>query len=83
MLPPEVETGEAQDCRVDIWSLGQILYQLLSEPNDTRRLLLPGEDTHWITGVREDIKTLASAMTDPSLEHRPSIKSVLEHSWLS
>ena len=32
MLPPEVETGNAQDCRVDIWSLGQILYQLLSEP---------------------------------------------------
>ena len=30
-LPPEVESGEAHDYRVDVWSLGQILYQILSE----------------------------------------------------
>ena len=75
MLPPEVESGEPQDCRADIWSLGQILYQILSEPtkSKTRRILKPGEEAHWIPDVKDEIKALACAMTDPDLEKRPSI----------
>ena len=75
MLPPEVESGEAQDCRVDTWSLGQILYQLLCEPSRSNpvRLQRLNEEAHWLPEVSEDVRALAQAMTDPDLEKRPSI----------
>ena len=76
MLPPEVKLGEAQDFRVDVWSLGQILYQMLSEPKSSQAisLLKLNEEANWLPLVNEEIKALAGAMTNPSLEHRPSIK---------
>ena len=75
MLPPEVEAGEAQDCRADTWSLGQILYQLLCKPTRSNpiRLQRLNKEAHWLPEVSEEVRALARTMTNPDLEKRPSI----------
>ena len=85
MMPPEVVSGEAQDVRVDIWSLGQIIYQILSKPSGSRhlQLLSQNEKAHWLPFVNEEVKALAESMTDPDMEQRPLISEVLCNSWLT
>ena len=50
-MAPEAEAGNLRGPSVDIWSLGQLAYQLLSllpsDQNKGDRYLIKGETTYW------------------------------------
>lgn len=83
-LAPEIQTGQAHGKSADIWALGQILYQMLSEPTDTcNRILQPNEDAMWLVTVNDSVKDLAAAMTHSDSEMRLSAEKVLLDPWIS
>ena len=83
-LAPEIKAGQPHGGSADIWSLGQILYQMLSEPTDScDRILSPTEEKKWLVTVEDSVKALAVSMTDPDPNKRPSAKQVLSDPWIS
>ena len=83
-LAPEIRVGQAHGKAADIWSLGQILYQMLSLPAvSCDRILTPEEDAKWLVTVDDSVKLLAAAMTESDPTKRPSAKQVLCNPWIS
>ena len=60
LMAPEAEAGLFRDASVDIWSLGQLSYQLLSllphSQDQTDRYLLEDKPTYWVKSVSDDVK---------------------------
>ena len=53
-MAPEIVEGDAHDIAVDIWSLGQIAYQLLCCPTKDHCLKLSPEDSSLSNSSKEE-----------------------------
>ena len=60
LMAPEIEAGLAHDASADVWSLGQLAYQLLSwlSKGEESRLLVKEKPVHWLSCVSNDVKDL-------------------------
>ena len=77
-MAPEIEAGSPHDMAADIWSLGQIAFQLLccaKEPVRLSDTLLSSqsETTSRWNQLDGDVKDLITCMVDSNPEARPSI----------
>ena len=93
-MAPEVVQDNYSDTKVDIWSLGVILYALISSRvpfsgknrEETAKNIISQELAFtkpiWET-VSADCKSLLTAMLDKNSATRPTIEAVLSHSWFS
>jgi len=88
-LPPEMVEGRPHDERVDIWSLGVLLYEFLvgSPPFETeshhatyRRI--SRVDLKFPPGVAIDAKNLITSLLQKDPDKRLSLESVPEHPWV-
>ena len=60
-MAPEIERGSQHDFRADIWSLGQMAIQLMSEVTNATDFAVAGPDhvtlcRPWKAGVPDDVK---------------------------
>mmetsp|Transcript_41733 Transcript_41733/g.54963 ORF Transcript_41733/g.54963 Transcript_41733/m.54963 type:complete len:92 (+) Transcript_41733:1118-1393(+) len=82
-MAPEIRAGESHSFSADIWSLGQLCYQLLSVPGDKMRYLLPERNTYWINGVKSEVKDLITAMVSTDPTQRPKFKKIMRHPFFN
>ncbi|GJP57341.1 hypothetical protein CLOM_g16364 [Closterium sp. NIES-68] len=86
---PEVLASQEYDFSADIWSLGVLLYAMLSanwpEFKDNKRVLDECKDwTHPLWGLISDApKQLIRRMMSVDPNQRPTIDEILEHEWFS
>ena len=59
-MAPEIEAGLAHDASADVWSLGQLAYQLLSWQPKCKKpsFLVKDEPGNWQEQVQDDVKDL-------------------------
>ncbi|XP_060523767.1 ribosomal protein S6 kinase alpha-2 isoform X2 [Cylas formicarius] len=96
-VAPEVLKRQGYDAACDIWSLGVILYIMLSgqcpfstAPNDSLQQILQrissGKlDLHvenWV-GISEDAKRLVADMLHIAPQRRPTAAQLIKHSWVN
>lgn len=93
-MAPEVVKDEYTNSKVDIWSLGVILFALISSRvpfsgknrDETAENIisqkLAFDRPVWET-VSDDCKNLLTAMLDKNAATRPSIETVLSHPWFA
>mmetsp|Transcript_34341 Transcript_34341/g.45212 ORF Transcript_34341/g.45212 Transcript_34341/m.45212 type:complete len:87 (+) Transcript_34341:1141-1401(+) len=82
-MAPEIEASEPHDHIADIWSLGQLAYQMLSRPEaNALHFLEEGSEARWLSGVPTDVKKLVEQMVSPHPALRPTCKAILSHPWL-
>ncbi|CAD8170966.1 unnamed protein product [Paramecium pentaurelia] len=75
-MPPEVIKNGFQNEKLDIWSLGIVLYEMLH--ND-----LPKNGQFFIKhGISEECKQLMKQMLEVETYKRPSTSEVLSSSWV-
>ena len=81
-MAPEIVAGEAHSFSADVWSLGQLAYQLLSAPAHRLQYLEPGRvDNKWRKTVGLDLRALITKMVDPNPVERPQLKDILNFPW--
>ena len=81
-MAPEIERGSQHDFRADIWSLGQLAIQLMSEVTNATDFAVAGPDhvnlcRPWKAGVPDDVKQLCYDMIDTDPQARPSIEEII------
>lgn len=83
-LAPEILSGDQHDSKVDVWSLGQLAYQLLICPHQNNLCMLNEDDAQiqWPTELNESGRRLILAMIARDPKQRPSLSTVLQHPWL-
>ena len=93
-IAPEILNKQSYDCKADVFSVGVLLYILLSgrapfyghnaneiiKKNQTCRIYFNGDE--WQT-VSTDSVDLVMQLTSVSPESRPSARQALDHRWLS
>ena len=75
-MAPEAEAGMLINEKSDIWSLGQLAYQLLSPlPTGqvTERYLVEGQPVYWVEAVSDELKNLIIMMVSSDPAARPDI----------
>ena len=80
VMPPEVEAGEPYGLSADIWALGQLHIQLLTEDKNRRDKSL-GFLFKWNEKVPDSVKALCLRMVDSNPSVRPSITDMICHPW--
>ena len=92
-MAPELVNQEKYSEKVDVWSLGCIVYQLLSgqtpfEANDLEGLnnkilnkKVSFNQIEWIN-VSKKAKNFIKACLDKNQNTRPNIKELLDHPWM-
>ena len=93
-MAPEVALEEPSDFKADVWSLGVILYALISskvpfQGDDHEQTLdkiindpLEFGDESW-EGVSGECKELLELMLEKDQNQRYGIKQVLSHPWFA
>lgn len=89
-LAPEVLSGDSYTNKVDIWSLGVVLFNCLSNCYPYRShedvsdgfIELKLRTPYW-KNVTHAAKTLIAATLSVNVANRPSIDELLAHDWLS
>ena len=91
-MAPEIILDQPSDFKADVWSLGVLLYALISsgvpfsgeDRNETAYKILTNELSFsrsvWRT-VSEDCKDLLRSMLNKDQCKRPSLKEVMQHRW--
>ena len=78
-MAPEIEAGEECETAADIWSLGQIAFQLINTIEQDAFIL--ENERHleklWRNGVHPDLKSLIFKMVRREPTERPTINQVL------
>ena len=82
-MAPEICEGKPHSFSADVWSLGQLAYQLLSVQGKKLRYLVPGQEAHWTPRVRTDLRNLITAMVSQNPDERPLMKKVLKHPFFT
>ena len=93
-MAPEVILDEPSDFKADVWSLGIMLYALLSsnvpfegENRDETARMIVEEDVVFedfrFLAVSEPCKDLIRSMLAKDQRERPSLKQVLQHPWFA
>ena len=68
LLAPEIQKKAPHDFSADIWSVGQIIYQLVTvETEELFKVLSPNEKAYWQNGISDDAKAVITAMTKKHL----------------
>ena len=75
LMAPEIEAGLAHDASADVWSLGQLAYQLMSsEPSSQKpHYLIKGEPNAWLPEVTYESIDLVEAMVSQNPKDRPTM----------
>ena len=88
-LPPEMVEGRPHDERVDIWSLGVLLYEFLvgSPPFETDSHTatyrkISRVDLNFPPGVTIDAQDLITSLLQKDPNRRISLESVPKHPWV-
>lgn len=91
-VAPEVLLGHAYDEKVDIWSLGTVVYTLLTGTplfGGSRRQIHKRKttgnvyySTYFRTGLTEEAKRFVRLLVNLDPQARPSAQEALEHPWL-
>lgn len=89
-LPPEMIEGRMHDEKVDLWSLGVLCYEfLVGKPpfeantyQETYKRISRVEFT-FPDFVPEGARDLISRLLKHNPSHRPTLKEVLEHPWIT
>lgn len=93
-MAPEIVLEEPSDFKADVWSLGVMLYALISskvpfsgaDRRSTAELIVNGDLTfgHAVWGsVSDSVKDLLASMLYKEQTTRISAQKVLEHPWFS
>jgi Serine/threonine protein kinase len=88
-LPPEMVEGREHDERVDIWSLGVLLYEFLvgsppfeAEGHTATYRKISRVDLRFPPGVARDAQDLISSLLQKDANKRLSLESVPKHPWV-
>lgn len=88
-LPPEMVEGRDHDERVDIWSLGVLLYEFLvgsppfeAEGHAATYRRISRVDLKFPPGVAKDAQDLISNLLQKDPNRRMSLESVPKHPWI-
>ena len=83
-MAPEIEAGLPHDASADVWSLGQLTYQLLSRQPKYKKpgYFVEEKPVHWLDQVNDDVINLVQSMVKPNPEDRPKMVDVLSHPWI-
>lgn len=88
-LPPEMVVGDSHTDKVDLWSLGILMYEFIvgrppfetaSQQETYQRIC--NVDIRWPSGVSEDAKDLIGKLLKKEPEQRLPLDKVLEHPWI-
>ena len=84
--PPEMAKGIEYDERIDLWSIGILLFELSTgkipfKGNDveTVRHNIGESNINWPSNINPDIKDLCSRILKTNPNQRPTIENILEH----
>ena len=84
-----MKAGKPYDFSSDVWQLGQLAYQLMSQPEadpDEVRALTEGgreSDHQWLRWVPDPVKSVIYSMVKQDPAERPTISQVLSHPWFN
>lgn len=88
-LPPEMVEGREHDEKVDIWSLGILLYEFLvgsppfeAEGHSATYRRIQRVDLRFPKGLSEDSKDLISKLLRKNPEERLPLEMVPQHPWV-
>jgi len=88
-LPPEMIENRPHDEKVDLWSLGVLLFEFLTGkppfeancPNETYRLIVRVH-YRFPANLSSGVKDLISKLLQYEPNNRLSLAGILEHSWM-
>ena len=89
-MAPEIVNNEGYDYRVDIWSLGVLLYEMIHKkaPYPARsvheiKVALSRTDLVFDSDVQHDIQVLIRRILEHNIEERITIDEILVHPWIT
>jgi serine/threonine protein kinase len=88
-MAPEIINKKPYDYRVDIWSLGVLLYELLHREPPYKGRSLPEISNsiqkttiHYSSNINPDAKELIKLILKQNPNERPPITDMLAHPWV-
>ena len=90
-MAPEMIKNELHDHRIDIWSLGVLLYELLhghaphngkSESEKIQQITNPDYEIKYSEKISSEAKDLISSILKINKNERPTFDQIFEHAWM-